>query len=119
MADRAYLTVDCPGRRWWQFGLRGLFSAVTILGAVLGFVVHTTTRQREALAIIRRAQGRIEFDFERLPSIPFEPRPARNRLQKLFGDDSFGHVSALSLRLRARAEITFTNSYWPVWQNLR
>jgi hypothetical protein len=51
-------------RRRLRISVRGLMVIVLITGGVLGWVIHRTHVQRDAVAAIRRAGGNIRYDWE-------------------------------------------------------
>ena len=62
------LMSDQPVRRpWWQrfrFSLRGLMIAIGILGVGAGWLVHRAHVQRDAVAAIERAGGKVMYDWQ-------------------------------------------------------
>src|SRR5262249_51645408 len=50
-------------RRWLRTSVRGLIVLVLLVGASLGWLVRSARIQREAVAAIERAGGRVEYDW--------------------------------------------------------
>jgi internalin A len=101
--------VSHPSRRFLRFSVRGLLALVLVIGAGLGWIVRSARIQREAVAAIERAGGRVVYDFE---SNNVAPTPVGRRaaavgklaapvgkhatpgwLAELIGVDYFGHVT--------------------------
>ena len=52
---------------WWRrarLSVRGLIILVLVIGGGLGWVVRSAQLQREAVAAIQRAGGRVKYDWE-------------------------------------------------------
>jgi hypothetical protein len=59
--------VPKPKRRWFQFSLRTLMIFVTacaVAGSWLAVKVQRAKRQRESVAAIGKAKGRVRYDYE-------------------------------------------------------
>ena len=52
-------------RRYLRFSVRGLIVVVLVVGGWLGWIVRGARIQREAVAAITRAGGRVAYDWER------------------------------------------------------
>ena len=88
-----------PSRRLFRalLGLRVLMVVVLVLGLVLGWIVHRARVQREVVAAVRRAGGRVQYDYEwkDLRSIPNgQPRWPRWLVERL-GVDYFADVTGV------------------------
>ena len=93
-------------RRWTQFGLKGLFVAITLLGIWLGVMVG---RARHQAAVVREVEGMggtVWFEDDRAKFVQFWQNPDRIRsasspgpewLCRLLGDDYFRNVVQLDL----------------------
>jgi internalin A len=88
-----------PWRRFLRFSVRGLIVLVLVIGVWLGWVVRLAHNQRDAVAAIERAGGRVSYDWEWSDGIyspggkPWAPR----WLTDLIGVDYFGHVTYVRL----------------------
>jgi hypothetical protein len=65
----AHMNEPCPRRRWWhslrvRLKLRMLMACVLALACMLGFVVRRAHIQRDAVAAIERAGGRVRYDWQ-------------------------------------------------------
>ena len=56
--------VTRPWRRFLRFSVRGVLVLVLVVAAGLGWIVRSARIQREAVAAIERAGGRVIYDFE-------------------------------------------------------
>src|SRR6476659_4651164 len=89
--------------RWFRFSLRTLLLLITALCVWLGIQVNAARRQREAVAAILKAGGRVHYDYEIVPQ-PWPPKtlqtgiygidpqaklPGPAWLRQGIGDDSF------------------------------
>jgi hypothetical protein len=110
--------------KWLRFSLRTLLVAMTVLCVWLGFKVNAARRQKEAVAMIRKAHGGVFFDYEMvempgeadhlIPAIgvsflskimaktfpPVNPDPSPSGpvwLRKLLGDEYFREVYQVSV----------------------
>jgi hypothetical protein len=72
-----------PRRRFLRHSVRGLLAAVLVTGAGLGWIVRSAAIQRDAVAVIKRSGGHVEYSSSRL--IP-------QWLVEQFGVDYFSHV---------------------------
>jgi hypothetical protein len=67
--------METPTKRpWWsylRFGLRTLIVLVLLIGGILGWTVHQAQVQREAVAAVLRAGGRVRYDWE----VPAKAKP--------------------------------------------
>jgi internalin A len=83
-------------KRFLQFGMRGLLVFVLVIGAGLGWIVRDAHVQRDAVAAIQAAGGKVMYDWEwsdgkDIPGgKPWAPRWLVDRI----GVDYFGHVTA-------------------------
>jgi hypothetical protein len=94
--------------RHLRISVRGLIALVLAIGGGLGWIVHQAHVQRDAVAAIRRAGGRVRYDWEWNSATvkgslvkPWAPR----WLVELTGDDYFGHVVLVWLPPKSDAEI--------------
>jgi hypothetical protein len=88
-----------PWRRFLRFSVRGLIIFVVVLGAGLGWIVRQAHIQRDAVAAIRKAGGRVSYNWEWDPGKSIQAgRPwAPSWLVDLIGVDFFGHVTSVDL----------------------
>ena len=59
--------VSTPRRRFLRFSVRGMIVVVFVLGVLLWWmarVVRTARAQRDAVTAIKKAQGRVAYDWE-------------------------------------------------------
>jgi internalin A len=94
MADAAQ-----PKRRWYQYSLRSLLIFVTLCAfACSWFAVkmRQARRQREAVAAIRIAGGKVIYDYEDPEASNVVP-PGPLWLRNLLGDDFFANVDRVRL----------------------
>jgi hypothetical protein len=90
---------SCHWRRYFRLSVRGLIVFVLGIGIWIGWVVRSARIQRVAVAAIKRAGGRVAYDWERtngkpdLAGKPWAPR----WLVECIGVDYFGSVSEVSL----------------------
>jgi hypothetical protein len=91
-----------------RLSVRGLILLVLIVGAGLGWIVRSARVQRHAVAAIRRAGGRVVYDWEYSPvGIDAFARPRwREWLVDRVGEDYFGHVVKVEI-----AEIQIVPGY--------
>jgi hypothetical protein len=84
-------------RRWFRFSVRGLIVLVLVIGGWLGWMVRSANVQREAITMIKRAGGLVQYDWElyRGLTIPGAKPPAPDWLVKIIGIDYFGSVVAV------------------------
>ena len=80
-----------PPRRWYQFSLRTLLIAMTVLcigpGGYVAFEQEKARENQRAVAAIEKLGGYVFYD---------EKAPARSGLTRLIlGDDSFGNVNGV------------------------
>jgi len=89
-------------RPWWsyaRFSVRGLVALVVLIGGGLGWLVRSARDQRDAVAAIQKARGRVSYEWQwndgrSTPNgEPLWPRWLVNRV----GVDFFGHVSSVEL----------------------
>src|ERR1700677_2113689 len=94
--------IQTISRPWWSYlrsSVRGLGFAILLIGFWLGYVVHLAAVQRDAVAAIQQAGGRVEYDWEwnqdsRVPNArPWAPAWLVDRI----GIDYFGHVIRVDL----------------------
>src|SRR5262249_9079810 len=60
-----------PPSRWrrrFTVSVRALMAFVLVAGGGVGWVVHRARVQREAVAAIRQAGGRVFYDWEQIPT---------------------------------------------------
>jgi hypothetical protein len=102
MADQAK-PVSRPWRRYLRLSVQGMIVLVLIIGVWLGWLVRSTRIQREAVAAIRTAGASVKYDWEwnNGKEIPVRKLWAPLWFTKLIGVDYFGHVTSVSLDLRA------------------
>jgi Leucine Rich repeat len=86
-------------RRYLRFSVRGLIVVVLVVGGWLGWIVRGARIQREAVAAITRAGGRVAYDWERRDGkdIPGGAPWAPRRIVDQAGVDYFGRASFVSL----------------------
>ncbi len=53
-----------PRRRWLRLSLRALMILIVAVAIPVGWVAHTIRTQREAIAAVRAAGGKITFDYQ-------------------------------------------------------
>jgi internalin A len=88
-----------PWRRILRVSLRSLLVVVIVIGAWLGWIVHSARIQRDAVAAIRKLEGTVRYDWERkdgrnLPNgKPWWPKWLVDQI----GIDYFGHVTQVRL----------------------
>jgi internalin A len=56
--------VSRPWRRFLRFSVRGMIVLVLVIGVWLGWIVHSARVQRQAVAAIERAGGKVAYDWE-------------------------------------------------------
>jgi internalin A len=97
--------VSRPWRRSLRFSVRGLIVIVLVIGAGLGWLVRSARIQREAVATIERAGGRVRYDSEwsKGKSIPAGKPWAPRWLTDFIGVDYFGRVTTVRLFSSSRA----------------
>src|SRR4051812_36445745 len=89
-----------PWRRYLHLSLRSLLVLVLAIGCWPGWLVHSARIQREAVAAIRAAGGRVAYDWQRRKNprgigdfVQRDKKPPYPEwLVRLLGDDYFGHV---------------------------
>jgi hypothetical protein len=54
--------VSHPWRRFLRFSVRGMIVLVLVIGAGLGWIVRNAHIQRDAVAAIKSAGGRVYYD---------------------------------------------------------
>ena len=86
-------------RRFLRFSVRGLIVVVLVIGVWLGWLIRGTRTQREAVAVIKNARGRVFYNWEWSNGEPVAgTQPWAPRwLVDLIGVDYFGHVTAAGL----------------------
>src|SRR5688572_18697593 len=82
-----------PKRRWNQFSLRTLLVVMMLLcvgpGSFVAYEQKKAWEQQEAVEVIEKLGGRIEYDSN---------LPSRSSFQRLLlGDDSFANATGLDL----------------------
>ena len=86
-------------RRYARFSVRGLIVLVLLIGGGLGWIVRCARIQREAVAAIESAHGRVEYDWQWTDGKaiqggkPWAPR----WLVNLMGVDYFGCITRVEL----------------------
>jgi Leucine Rich repeat len=97
--------VSCHWRRFLRFSVRGLIVLVLVTGVSVGWLVRSARIQREAVATIERAGGRVRYDSEWSTgkSIPAGKPWAPRWLTDLIGVDYFGRVTTVRLFSSSRA----------------
>jgi hypothetical protein len=97
-----------PWRRYLHLSLRSLLVLVLVIGGWLGWMVHSASVQRDAVAAILKIDGTVRYDWERKDGRslsngkPWGPRWLVDRI----GIDYFGH--ATQVRLVATHQLTET-----------
>jgi hypothetical protein len=100
MSDQAE-PVSRPWRRYLRFSVRGLILVVLLVGGWLGWIVRSARMQREAVAAITDAGGKVLYDWEcrdgmRIPGgRPWVPAWLVDRI----GVDYFGHIIGVRFEL--------------------
>jgi hypothetical protein len=64
------MTEPIKRRRWFRFSLRMLLVVVTVLCLWLAMQVNAARRQKEAVEMILKAGGSVDYDFQALPDLP-------------------------------------------------
>lgn len=104
---------DRPARKpWWRrfrFRLRNLMIAIGILCGILGWIINRARVQRDAVAAIERAGGKVMYDREwswkwNRPVPTGKPRWP-DWLVKRVGIDYLSNVTYVDLRYRGSDEI--------------
>ena len=101
MNDQAQ-PVSRPWRSFLRFSVRGLIVVVLLFGGWLGWLVRSARIQREAVAAITKAGGKVKYDWEWRDGnkIPTGEDPwAPLRLVDYIGVDYFGHVTVVEFYL--------------------
>jgi hypothetical protein len=98
MPDQAK-SVARPWRRFLRFSIRGLIVLLLVIGAGLGWLVRSARIQREAVAAVTKAGGRVSYDWEwsNWNAVPGGKPWAPRWLTELIGVDYFGNVTAVWL----------------------
>ncbi len=88
-------SISSPLRRFLRFSVRGLIILVLLIGLWLGWFVRCARIQREAVAAIQHAGGKVAYDWEwsNGKPIPGGKPSAPQWLIDLIGVDYFGHVT--------------------------
>ncbi len=91
-------------QRYLRLSVRGLIVLVLVIGAGLGWLVHSARVQREAVAAIQRAEGTINYEWELSNGKYIQgARPCAPRwLVELIGIDYFGHVTVVELSVSTK-----------------
>ena len=86
-------------RRWFQFSIRSMMLAITLLCVWLGVISHRANRQKRAVEAIRSKGGSVEYDYEsrkyggrNFPRRGSPSPPGPVWLQNLVGLDYFATV---------------------------
>jgi internalin A len=104
--------VSRPWRRFLRFSVRGMLVLVVLIGGWLGWMVRSARIQREAVAAINDAGGRVSYDWDWSDGQPIVGgKPwAPEWLTDLIGVDFFGHVTFVDLFSSSKAtDATFTH----------
>jgi hypothetical protein len=83
-----------------RVSVRTLMSFVLVIGVGLGWVVLRANAQRDAVAAIERAGGRVMYDWDEITPTRTKPTgrpPWPNWIVACLGPDYFGHVVRVSL----------------------
>ena len=94
-----------PWRRVFRMSLRGLMVVILIVGVLLGWRVNRANTQRRAVAVIQKAAGSVEYDYQYPKgSSTANAKPwAPDWLRRAVGDEYFQEVT--SVRFNARHNI--------------
>ncbi len=102
--------VSRPWRRFLRFSVRGMIVLVLVIGGWLGWIVRSARIQREAVAAIENAGGRVAYDWEwsngnHFPGgKPWGP----GWLVDLIGLDYFGHVTLVVINFSPKVSVATT-----------
>ena len=104
------MTTPKPKRRWFQYSLRTLLVVVTLCAMLcswLGLEMKKKTREREAVAAIKKLGGYVWYDYQHdgtdNPDWKKGPPPGPACLRKVLGNDFFATVVGMCL---IRSEVT-------------
>ena len=93
--------VSRPSPRFLRFSMRGMIALVLVIGVWLGWLVRSTRIQREAVAAIERAGGKVSYNWEwsdAKPTPTGKPWAPRWLIDRI-GIDFFGHVTSVEFHL--------------------
>lgn len=91
-----------------RFSLRTLLATTTIIALAIALLTSKATKQRRAVAMIHRARGLVEYDYQYGSSDAFQHpllKPRRGKLASLFGDELFGQVVRVRIRPHSKADL--------------
>ena len=101
-------------RRRLRLNMRTAMILVAVLGTVLGWLAHGANTQRDAVAAIRRAGGRVVYDGEPRAMMPGQKQNAWSSLRLRYralgwlvdrvGIDYFDHPAHVSLPAQSRLD---------------
>jgi internalin A len=98
-------SVSRSWHRFMRLSVRGLIVLVLVIGAGLGWLVHTARIQREAVAALDNVGCHISYDWnwQNGMYVPGGPPWAPKWLVELIGVDYFGHVTRVMISDRSKA----------------
>ena len=98
-------------RRWFRLSLRATLVLVLLVGGVTGWVTDQIRTQRQAVATIRAAGGRVRYDWNQEPIATVKGNPVYRTepaapawLRRWLGDELFQHVTTVFVVKAVRPE---------------
>jgi hypothetical protein len=94
-------------RRWFQFRLRTLMIFTLICAipcAWLGRKIDKKRREREAVDVIQRLGGYVQYEYQSMPGGPPRQPPGPEWLRSLLGEDFFNEVDFVALQKLSEPE---------------
>jgi Leucine Rich Repeat (LRR) protein len=94
-------------RRWCRYlctSVRGLIALVVVMALGFAWEAHRTRVQRRAVAMIRAADGSVQYNWQWRDGepVPDGKPPAPQQIVEFIGVDHFGSVTAVELFPRSR-----------------